>query len=390
MSKKSQRVRVCFVVDSAYAGGAERYVKLLALGLDRDVFDPVVLAKVGEGLDEWCVSLDGAGVAVRRAPMNMPFSPLDAVPVFKALSDIDPHVVHVNVPGPYDGQMGLIAPLARLAGTRTVIVTEHLPRVERLWKRAIVKDFSYQWVDKVLTICTSNVEQLIARQGVRPDKIEVIYNGVAKSMGDNRSQLRLAGRRRLELHDGVVGIVYVGSLIARKGLDDLLAAVEGIEAERWRLFVVGSGEREADYKRVTKEKGMEARVRFLGSVDEKTIEEILCAMDVLVLPSFMEGMPYVILEAMACSLPVVSTLIDGIPEAAPDNEVGLLVEPGDVAALRGAIARLVSEESLRFDLGANARRRFEKCFTLENHIERMEELYLGAAGGDLRTRRTPG
>ena len=372
---------MCFVVDSPYAGGAERYISLLASGLDRDVFDPMILAKEGSGLDEWCRELERSGIGVHRVPMNMPFSPFDAVPVLKILACLEPHIVHINLPGPYDGQMGLVAPLARFAGSSAVVVTEHLPRVERLWKRAVVKEFSYQWVDKVLTICTSNVKQLVERQGVRPDKIEVIYNGVSANMGDNCAAIRSVERRRLEMDSGEVGIVYVGSLIERKGLDVLLAALGGMDADGWRLFVVGTGERESQYKRIAGEMGLGTRVRFLGSVDDAKIEGILCAMDLLVLPSFMEGMPYVILEAMACSLPVVSTRIDGIPEAVPDGEVGLLVESGDVTSLRRAIERLVTDKALRDTLGANARYRFNKLFTLEEHIARMDTLYLGLVQG---------
>ncbi|MEJ2722329.1 MAG: glycosyltransferase, partial [bacterium] len=109
-------IRICYTVDSRYAGGAERYVQLLATGLDRGLFEPHVLVREGRELDAWCGDVEGAGVPVTRVPMNMPFRPAHAFPSVRALSAIAPHIVHVNVPGPYDGQMGLLAPLARLAG----------------------------------------------------------------------------------------------------------------------------------------------------------------------------------------------------------------------------------------------------------------------------------
>jgi glycosyltransferase involved in cell wall biosynthesis len=369
------RMRVCFAVDAAQPGGAERYISLLALGLDRRVFDPVVLARRGVGLDAWCAAVAASGVTVVRAPMDMPFRPDHAVPVLAALRRIEPRIVHVNMPGPYDGQMGLMAPLARLAGAAGVVVTEHLPRVETLWKRAVVKAVSYQWVDRVLTVCRANVPYLVGRQRVPEHKVGVVYNGIPASYGSVDERARGSARRDLGLDGGRLGIVYV----ERKGLGVLLDALGGVAGDEWTLIVVGTGERETAFRRRASERGLEGRVRFLGGLPESGVEGVLRGADLLVLPSFIEGMPYVILEAMACSLPVVATTVDGIPEAAPHGEAGLLVPPGDAAALRAAIQRLLEDAPFRRELGENGRRRFERLFTLDRHLAEMESVYAGIA-----------
>ena len=313
--------------------------------------------------------------------MELPFRPHHAVFVRAALRRIEPQIVHVNMPGPYDGQMGLLAPLSRIAGSAGVIVTEHLPRVEWLWKRALVKGFSYHWVDRVLTVCFANVPHLTGRQRVPEHKVEVVYNGINGGYGSVGGAARKQTRRRLGLDQGTAGLVFVGSLIERKGLGVLLDALGGLPGGGWRLLVIGTGDRDEWYRRKSLETGMGDRVRFLGALPEGEVEAVLAASDVFVLPSFMEGMPYVILEAMACSLPVIATRVDGIPEAAPDGEAGLLVPPGDVAALRSAIRRLLEDGVLRTELGESGRRRFERLFTLERHIARMESLYIGMVGG---------
>jgi glycosyltransferase involved in cell wall biosynthesis len=372
---------VCFAVDAPYAGGAERYVSLLASGIDRGVFEPLVLAGTGAGLDAWCERVAGCRVEVVRVPMEMPFHPEHAVSVLSALLAMAPHVVHVNMPGPYSGQMGLLAPLSRIAGSARVVVTEHLPRVERLWKRALVKNVSYAWVDRVLTVCRSNLPFLVDRQRVAEHKIGVVYNGIRATYGSRREKRRESARRELGLDELTTGIVFVGSLIERKGVGVLLDALSGLDPDGWRLFVIGTGDEQTAYEGAVTRMALENSVRFLGGVSEDQVEQVLCASDLLVLPSFMEGMPYVILEAMACSLPVVATRIDGIPEAAPDGEAALLVPPGDAQALRSAIGRLVGDGVLRKTLGENGRRRFEQMFTLDRHIEQMESVYIDLLTG---------
>lgn len=384
MVREGSRIRVCFAVDASQEGGAEKYVSGIARGLDKRVFETVVLARNGPGLDRWCGGLVSAGVSVIRVPMELPFHPSHALPLWKALRRIEPRIVHVNVPGPYDGQMGLTAPFSRLAGAGGVVVTEHLPRVERLWKRALVKSLSYQWVDRVLTVCRASVPYLIGRQRVPEFKVGVVYNGVPASYGSDRLRVRDGARRNLGLEGEARGIAFVASLVERKGLGVLIDALSGLARGDWRLLVAGTGEREGHYRRLCAERGLGDRVRFLGGLADREVEQLLCAADVLALPSFIEGMPYVILEAMACALPVISTTVDGIPEAAPDGEAALLVPPGDAAALGAAVERLLDDGRLRGDMGQNGRKRFERFFTLDRHIAEMETVYADLVSGPRR------
>jgi glycosyltransferase involved in cell wall biosynthesis len=380
MTRDRTPIRICFTVDAAYAGGAERYVYLLATSIDREAFEPIVLAKTNPKLDEWCGRVEYAGIPVMRTPMDVKNRPRDVVGIWDALRTASPRIVHVNMPGPYDGQMGLMAPLARAAGTAGVVVTEHLPRVERLWKRALVKSAAYAFVDRVLTVCRSNVPYLVGCQGAPEHKTEAVYNGIPENYGLRAAEWRDKMRALLGLRGSEAGIVFVGSLVERKGLGVLLGALGGLRGSPWRLFVVGGGEGRAGYEDLSRSLGLEDRVAFLGEIPEAEVEKVLAGSDVLALPSFMEGLPYVVLEAMACSVPVVASRVDGVPEAAPDGEAGLLVPAGDSLALGDALARLVGDAALRASLGAGGRERFERLFTLERHIAKMESMYAGLAG----------
>ena len=380
MKNDGSPIRICFIVDAAYAGGAEKYVSLLASGIDRDAFEPIVLAKTNPRLDVWCGRLAASGVKIVRAPMGLPYRPRDAFAIWEELRRAAPHAVHINMPGPYDGQMGLLAPLARAAGSAAVVVTEHLPRVEPLWKRALVKRVSYSFVDRVLTVSRSNLAHLVGRHGVPEYKTAAVYNGIPKAYGSRRDEWRDVARGSFGLGSSDAGIVFVGSLVERKGMGILLDALGALRGGGWRLLVVGGGEERDAYEAVAREKGLRDKVEFLGELPESEVEKTLCASDLLVLPSFIEGMPYVVIEAMACSLPVVASGIDGIPEATPDGEAGILVPPGDADALRTGVARLLGDAPLRTRLGAAGRRRFERLFTLERHLEEMESMYADLVG----------
>ena len=155
----------------------------------------------------------------------------------------------------------------------------------------------------------------------------------------------------------------------------LLHALDKLGGNGWRLIVAGSGPDEAKYAALVDTLALRQSASFLGELTPNETEALLTAMDALVLPSFMEGMPYVILEAMASSLPVIATRINGIPEAAIDEETAILIPPGDTDALHVALKKLVPDPSRRRELGAQGRKRFEGMFTLRKHAAIMESFY---------------
>ncbi len=375
-------IRVCYIVDAPYAGGAERYVSFLAKGLDRARFEVTVLYKKGEDLERWADELEREGVATRSMDMNIRSSPGDFFRVASYLRRLRPHIVHVNMPGPYDAQMGLLIPAARLAGVPRVVSTEHLPMVPPLWKRALLRRTAYRWVDAVVTVCRANVPYLREFHKVPGEKITIVHNALPFSYGVSARKARREMRERLSLDDGTIALAVVGSLIKRKGHDLLFTALESLKDEPWRLFVVGDGEERAAYEQAVKDKALSGKVVFTGSLPAREVERVLSAVDVLIIPSRVEAFPYVLLEAMASSLPVVATRVYGIPEAALDRLTALLIEPGDVEGLAAAVLRLMHDRGLRRAMGGEARKRFEEEFTLEKHLSRMERLYIEALHGE--------
>lgn len=374
-------IRIVYTVDAPFLGGAEHYVARLATGLDPRAFRAAVVMRSNDAdasLDLWADDLVSKGIPVVRVPMRLPFRPGDAVGIFRAIANFEPNVVHVNMPGPYTGQTGLLAPIARAAGAR-VVVTEHLPMVERLWKRAAVKRLAIRSVDLAVTMTNANANLLVARQGYRRERVRVVSNGVPFAYGTGPREAEV--RSRLVLEADTVSILFVGNLIPHKGLQLAIEALSMSPSQPWRLLVVGSGPDEANAKLLAMRRGVADRVTFLGRRDAGEVERIVGACDVLVLPSSVEGLPYVILEAMACGKPVVSTRAYGIPEAVVDGETGLLVAPGDAGELGRALRAVIADRALRERMGRAGRARFEERFTLERQLAVMSSLYREVLAG---------
>jgi glycosyltransferase involved in cell wall biosynthesis len=171
-------------------------------------------------------------------------------------------------------------------------------------------------------------------------------------------------------------ILFLGRLGKRKGSYDLLDAAAQLAATHpgFRLLLGGDGELEQVRLR-SSELGIADKVEFLGWVQGVDKERYLTESMIYVLPSYSEGLPMSILEAMAAGLPVVSTPIGGIPEAVTDGVEGFLVAPGDIAALSKSLKRLLADDGLAQRMGQAARKKVEMTFSSDAILPKLETLY---------------
>lgn len=223
---------------------------------------------------------------------------------------------------------------------------------------------------------------LAAAPWLPPERVAVVYNGVDLERFDATPPADLG------LPDGAVAVGYLGSLEPRKGLPDLAAAwpavAEAVPAAH--LLLAGKGRQEALLREMLEDA---PRVRFLGHRTDAPA--VVKALDALVLPSYVEGAPNVVLEAMAAGVPVVATAVSGTPELVVDGETGLLVPPRAPEALGRALVRVAGDADTRARLGAAGRARAEARFALERMIDDYDALLRRtAAGGADDSERTEG
>lgn len=177
--------------------------------------------------------------------------------------------------------------------------------------------------------------------------------------------------------DGTIVIGYVGRLVRAKGLGVLLAAFAGLPPPH-RLRLVGSGPDERYLRALATAYGIATRVEFLPGVPASVVPRVLNGMDMLVLPSltcptWKEQFGRVLIEAMACGVPVVGSSSGEIPEVIGD--AGLVVPEGDVRSLRAALRALARQPDLRQQMGARGRQRVLERFTYEHVARQLAELY---------------
>jgi glycosyltransferase involved in cell wall biosynthesis len=170
-------------------------------------------------------------------------------------------------------------------------------------------------------------------------------------------------------------VLFLGRLGVRKGSYDLLEAVARVAEEIPHVHLVMGGDGEIEQVRhKAEELGLKDKVSLVGWVGRQQKEALLRRATIYALPSYNEGLPMSVLEAMAYGLPVVSTPIGGIPEAITNNVEGVLVEPGDVAGLAQAIRRLLQDPSLSRAMGSAARAKVSTHFDARTIAPRIERI----------------
>jgi glycosyltransferase involved in cell wall biosynthesis len=170
--------------------------------------------------------------------------------------------------------------------------------------------------------------------------------------------------------------IFLGKINKRKGIFDLLTAFANLEPSyrnQVELVLAGTGEIEQVYNLAT-ELGIEKQIIFVGWIDPQKRDQLLAESDVMLLPSYNEGLPMAILEAMSWGLPVITTPVGGIPEVIENGKTGLLVTPGNILELTAAMQSLIENPGLRLSLGVAARKRVEPL-SIEHYSDALFNLY---------------
>ncbi|MER2556679.1 MAG: glycosyltransferase family 4 protein [Candidatus Competibacter denitrificans] len=211
-------------------------------------------------------------------------------------------------------------------------------------------------------------DYVIENLGIPPDQVTIVLNGVPDP-----------GWRRTATPDSnpkPCQLLALGELGPRKGSPEILAALAspGLQERAWSAVLAGNGP-VAHYQAEVLQRGLTTRVSLPGWVDRDQAGRLLSQSDILLLPSRSEGLPIAILEAMAAGVAVIATPVGAIPDAITDNETGLLIPPGNAAALAEAIAHLIDDPPLRERLAAAARQRFEERFNIDRAADQVSEIY---------------
>ena len=325
---------------------------------------------------ELLASVRAEGFRIETIGFARRVSPFAHVKAFVALVRLlrreRPDLVHAHMP--ISGFLARLA--ARVAGVPRVAYTCHgfLFNQQGSWLRRI-GGLVMEWLgarctDVFLTVSTSEAS----------DAARLWISQHAQSVGNGRDPAVFrpdpVARARIRAALGTpadrVVVVAVSRLVAFKGYRELAAAMREVDAE---LYVVGerlASDRGEDVGAMLRDAGLGARLAMLGYRED--VAAVLAAADVFVLPSYFEGLPMSVIEAMLCGLPVVASDIPGPREQVVHEETGLLVPPRAVAPLVAALHRLVGDPALRAAMGTAGRARAVALFDETQVVERTLDL----------------
>ncbi|RXH09178.1 glycosyltransferase family 1 protein [Bradyrhizobium guangzhouense] len=186
---------------------------------------------------------------------------------------------------------------------------------------------------------------------------------------------------RVELGpDGTPTILFLGRLGARKGVPQLIDALALLgKTRKWRAVIAGDGDVIETRKRVA-EVELADRVDIPGWVDSQAVRNLLLSSDILVLPSFEEGLPMSVVEGMSAGLAIVATPVGSTAEIIKNRENGILVDVGEVPGLAKALDELVANEGYRLILGKNAKETHSRVLEIEAYCDRLVDLWVSTSG----------
>lgn len=322
------RTGVLVLIKGLGIGGAERLIAEAAPSWDRDRFDYRVAYALPHK-DAFVPDLEALGVPVACIGGNQGIDRHTPARLRALLSLWNPALIHAHSP-----TMGV---LARMVARVPCVYTEHNVAQSYRPVTRIANRLTYRRNAAVTAVSEAVADSLAGHPGPEPI---VVPNGVSPAVDDAAA----AAVRRELAHDGPL-VVHVGNIRPLKGHHNLIAATRRLVEMLPDVLVVSIGSEKAagDLERVRDEAtaaGVEDSIRFLGLRPDA--RAFLAAADVVVNPSDAEGLPLVVLEALALGRPVVATSVGGVPSIVRDHETGLLVPPAEPDALAGALAEALA------------------------------------------------
>lgn len=365
-----KKIKLMQITHDLAIGGLQQVVVNLCRTIDRERFDVSVLCL--RDLGEFVQDVENMGVKVIYLPQKKDgtdyFSFLKVARILKE-ENID--VIHTHNTQPFiDGTIAAI-----LAGVKTIVHTDHarnFPDKKRyMFAEWLVSHAAY----KVVGVSEHTSSNLMKYEKISKKKISTIPNGIDGKRYDIAVDKK---KKRAEL--GIPGDGFVIGVAARltegKGISYLLQAMITltIEFPGISLVIAGTGEYEEELKRQAKELEVADSTFFIGPRSD--MPEILKVLDLFVLPSLHEGLPMVLLEAMAAGCPVVSTDVGGIFMAITNGENGSLVDSENSQALAMEISKVLKDKELRECYIRKGYERFRAEFSAETMTEQYQKLYL--------------
>ena len=377
---KNNRRRILFLVDGFNVGGAELNLLKMLGHADRERHDFVLLSFRDQGPLRPRFEAMGIPVTLMcrrwRFDLSVPFR----LYRFLQRGRYDVVVTVLFYPDILGTLMGWLARVpVRLAWE----TASHHDTFFHPWHRRFMYRRVMPLTTRILTVSEEGRQSIIQVERLRPEKIAVLPAGVEV----DRFVPRSGGldRQSLDLDDGDLVLGVVARLDPIKGHAFLLEALARVRAQaaspRLRCLFIGDGPERQKLEAQAEALGLSDTVRFLGFRDD--VPALLPLLDLFVLPSISEGLPNVILEAMAAGVPLAASAVGGIPEVVESGRHGWLFPSGDVDALADRLQQAMNDPLALKKMGAEARAHVVAHYSMAAQIRTFEALYRLGGAADL-------
>jgi glycosyltransferase involved in cell wall biosynthesis len=216
--------------------------------------------------------------------------------------------------------------------------------------------------------------------GVDVDRIKILYNAVPDY--SNQPTTARSFLTRTNKSSATFRLLFLAQLVPRKGVGELLLALRRLQADGLSVHATLAGGGDLPrYKEEARKLGILDSCDFVGWVDRNYVRRLLQNSDALVLPSFDEGLPMSILEALSSGLPVIATPVGSIGEVLTSRIDCLLVQPADFESIVLAVKELAENRMFRCRLSSNGRELYERLFTVDVFMSKLLDIYRSAAPG---------
>jgi glycosyltransferase involved in cell wall biosynthesis len=360
-----------YLITGMKGGGAERMLLKTVRGIDRSRFHPVVVSLSPPGITS--PHFEEAGIELHHVNLNSIVRlPAGSLRLYRLIRKIKPILIHAFM---FHADI-CSRVFGRLSGVPIIITSLRNENIGGS-RREKLLGMTDRWVDRVTAVSESVAQVQVERGSCSRDKLVVIPNGVELENFNPPSTGTFSRlRQSLGLHDHDRIILCVGRLEQQKNYPLLIRAFAEL-APRYthsKLLIVGEGHMQDDLLQLARELEIHNRVLLPGRIDE--IIPIYYLAELFAITSDWEGMPNVVLEAMAAARPIVATSVGALTEMIEDGQGGLLVPAGHYQAMVEAIERIFSMPEIeRAAMGLQARLRVEQSFTMQYNLDRTHRLY---------------
>ena len=378
-----KKIKVIHPITRLILGGAQQNTMETCSFLDGNRFDPEIISGPDTGSEGEIISeVKKRGVPLTIIPELV--RELDLAKDFIALKKMisyfkaeKPHIVHTH--SSKAGILGRWA--ARIARVPVIIHTVHgwghhnyqnifVRRLFVLLERATEKI-----TDKLIVVSDLNAEKGLKDNIGTEDKYTTIHSSIKLDDFIEHKGDTIALKKQIGLNPEFPVVGTVGRLSPQKNPLDFVRVAAAVKKQipNVQFLFVGDGPLRPETEAFIKELGVSEDI-FLPGL-RKDIPELLSCMDIFILTSLWEGLPRVIPQAMASRLPVVANGVDGVNEVIDEGENGFIIPPGNVSLMTEKVVKLLSDHSLRIDMGTKGQKKAVQEFSLQKMVDKIQCLY---------------